>query len=597
MENIDIKRLSDLLKSVQKGGDESKSAAESILSSVKDQAARMNSLSISLNENETKLAEALKKMSEMSSRIKYLEELLNLRNYEAFMKKREQDRKTGQMTLFDMFDDLEANQRMVQIEGEIKAEGEKLAVTPEPKKKRSKSLVNDPVRLPDNLPVIIKDIKFDDEDVKKGGLKDIHSDIVRKYLHKIPSRYEIVEEHVHQYRKGSGADSEIVRPRDEFDRFVGKSPLDSSVVADIMVQKYLMGTPLYRQEALMRNEGIFLSRATMVNSLSRALPAILPVAEQIKAYILSSGVIHADETPDPVIRLEEKGSGKDPVEKPTKTYVWGFGTSGRGFHPSVYYQLGPSRSKDVPEKFLSGCGKGTVLQTDGYSPYHTLPGITNAGCMAHVRRKFFAAAETGRNDYRSQAEGCVRIIDLMYAKDRVIRDACGDDFNAIKERRNSELPKLFASLDSYIDSFAAKIEKSSTLSRAVAYYQGQKEYLLNILKDGRTDLDNNFMEREGMKPFVTGRKNWLFSFSSDGARTSCAIYSLVQTARLNGVRIFDYLQYLLDSLPYMKTEGFDYGAFLPWSESLPKRLLAKVPTPSKDPDDVGEVKKEEKGVA
>ena len=470
MKEMDLKSLTDSALNSSAVSPEIKSLLSSLMKTV-------NNLEVTLKEKEGKVGTLAAQVVDLKEQVEYLKEIAKGRGYELFMSKSEKRMPEGytQPTFYDVINDLELSKAMVEAqknldkaeEEQAKAKGGEKAV------RKSRNFINRPDALPKDLPVTIKDITFSEEEISKEHLKDIHCDQVRRFVHRTPAHYEIYEIHVHQYQKETEDGlSVIVRPEDKTNICSPKSTIDNSVVADIITNKYMLGLPLYRQQRNLESQQIMLSRMTMVNGLTRAYQAISPVCDLIKDFIRKAEVIHADETPDPVIELYQKDGKGAMRPRKTKTYVWGFGTSERGFHPSIYYQLGPTRSAEVPLDFLKGCTR-KIIQTDGYSPYHSIPNTTNAGCLAHVRRKFYSAQMTGRKDYAPYASNVIRIIGLIYGQESLIEKECGTDYKAVKAKRAEKLKPLFDDLDKYIDSISAKVEKSSTLRRAIDYYQNQ----------------------------------------------------------------------------------------------------------------------------
>ena len=311
-------------------------------------------------------------------------------------------------------------------------------------------------------------------------------------------------------------------------------------IAYIMVQKFVMYAPLYRQEQEWDRQGLKLSRQTMCNWLQRAAEDWLkPVYDVLHQRLVKRGVLHADETTLQVLR--------EPGRKAqAKSYMWLYRTSGDAEYHIVLYEYQPSRKADHAEKFLE-CFSG-YLHADGYQGYHRLPEtIRVVGCWAHARRKFDEALNALPADKR---EGSAALTGLEYCD---ILFAWEDQFSnlspeeRVKQRLKEEKPILDAFL-AWADSVSAA--PKSALGKALHYLKEQWPYLLRYLEDGRLDLSNNRAERS-IKPFVIGRKNFLFANTPLGAQASAVIYSLIETAKESGLDPFRYLTWVLETAPTM----------------------------------------------
>jgi transposase len=324
-----------------------------------------------------------------------------------------------------------------------------------------------------------------------------------------------------------------------------------SAVAHIMVEKYVKAVPLYRQEQSFLRDGIRLSRQTMANWTIKCSEDWLElIYNRMYAHLLAEEVLHADETVLQV--LNEPGKKAN-----TNSYEWLYRTSGCAKHPIVLYEYKPTRSSAHPKKFLSGW-KG-FLHTDGYSGYHSLSGVTVVGCFAHVRRKFDEALKVLPAEARSgtaAAKGldyCNRLFELEREFDGLPPDK--------KYQKRLELGLPIA--EEFLAWAKMFEDKPKSLTKTAAdYFVGQWPYLKNFFLDGRLELSNNRAERS-IKPFVIGRKNWLFSNSQKGAKASSVIYSVIQTAIENGLKPFEYLKLLFETLPNCTTGQIEN--LLPWS--------------------------------
>jgi hypothetical protein len=309
-------------------------------------------------------------------------------------------------------------------------------------------------------------------------------------------------------------------------------------IAQIMTQKFVMGTPLYRQEQELQRNGIKLSRQTMSNWLIRATEDWLePIYDMMHELLRGREVLHADETTLQVLREPGKTAQ-------SKSYMWLYRTGGDTDHPIVLYEYQPDRKTKRPAEFLKGF-KG-YLHTDGYEAYHSLgSGITVIGCWAHVRRKFDEALKAlpeldreGSNALRAK-----RYCDRLFSLER--------EFSELKpqERYEKRLEMSKPVLDEFF-AWAASLNAvpKSGIGIAVHYALSQRKYLDRYLMDGRLEISNNRAERS-IKPFVIDRKNFLFANTPRGAKASAVMFSLIETAKENGLNPFTYLVYVFEHAP------------------------------------------------
>ena len=331
-----------------------------------------------------------------------------------------------------------------------------------------------------------------------------------------------------------------------------------SSVARVMYHKYVNGIPLYRQEKDWEQTGIGLSRATMANWIIRSSEDhLMPVVEHLRKELMKRDIIHCDETPVQVLKEE----GKKPQ---TKSYMWLYRTGNDGKAPIILYDYQPSRNGDHAATYLKDF-QGYV-HSDGYSGYNKLTGITRIGCWAHLRCKFVEAipAKKSLDDPLTSAEIGRQYCDKLFAIEDSLKGLTSEERKV--KRLELEKPVLEA-FWCWLDSVNAL--KGSALGKAVTYAKNQKPYMENYLLDGRCSLSNNAAEN-AIRPFTVGRKNWLFADTPKGASASAAVYSLVETAKANGLNVFEYLNYLLLYMPdtpwQQRPELLD--DLMPWSPDV-----------------------------
>jgi transposase len=340
------------------------------------------------------------------------------------------------------------------------------------------------------------------------------------------------------------------------------SIVSPSAMAHIMSQKYVQGLPLYRQEQELKRLGIDLSRQTMANwMLNGADRWLKPLYDRLHTKLLEHDTLNADETILQV--LKEPGRSAE-----SKSYMWLYRT-GREGPAIVLYEYQTTRASKHPRRFLTGF-KG-YLHVDGYAGYNVLQShnITLVGCWAHARRKFDEALKILPLDKRKSpvaAKEGLAFCNKLFAIERDLKDVTCGERHRLRQEHSRPVVEAFLKWLKYQ---APRVLPKSVFGRAIAYCLNQWDKLVVFLEDGRLELDNNRGERS-IKPFVIGRKNWLFSNTPRGARASATIYSIVETARENNLNPYAYLKYLFEQLPNVDLEDEEVlDNLLPWSDALP----------------------------
>ncbi|WP_422393123.1 IS66 family transposase [Neomoorella thermoacetica] len=337
------------------------------------------------------------------------------------------------------------------------------------------------------------------------------------------------------------------------------SPVSPSLLAYIMTQKYGEGLPLYRQEQQFKGLGIELSRQTLANwVLHGANTWLTHIYDRLHEYLLQKDILHADETTLQVLR--EPGR-----EAATKSFLWLYRT-GRG--PSiVLYDYQTTRASKHPRRFLAGF-KG-YLHVDGYAGYNELPDVTLVGCWAHARRKFDEALKALPEDKRNApvaAREGLEYCNRLFTIERDLKNKTPEERYQLRQVRSKPVLDAFLA---WLKTQKSRVLPKSSFGQAINYCLGQWDKLTAFLQDGRLELDNNRSERS-IKPFVIGRKNWLFANTPRGAKASAITYSIIETAKENGLNPFQYLIYLFERLPNLDLKDKDaLDQLLPWSETLP----------------------------
>lgn len=333
-----------------------------------------------------------------------------------------------------------------------------------------------------------------------------------------------------------------------------KSMAAASTVAHVMQEKFQKGVPLYRQEEYWKSQGVNLRRNTMANWVIRSSRWFAPLWDAFRDELLQSGIVNADETDCHV--LKEDGRESKQMSK-----MWVFCSPEKNI---ALYQYKPSRKGQVAKEMLKGFSG--YLQTDGYSGYNAVENVTHIGCWAHARRKWVDCFVDNKPVEGSKSQKAFEYVEKIFALDSSWKDLPPDDRKA---HRLAELKPVMDEYWEFLNSFEA--DKNSNLGKAQTYSLNQREALESVLLDGRLTLTNNLAERT-VKPFVMSRRNFLFCDTSKGADASALCFSMIETAKRNGLDPFGYLLFLLQELPKLgETPAMEQlKPLFPWSESIPQ---------------------------
>ena len=404
-----------------------------------------------------------------------------------------------------------------------------------------------------------------------GKFKAIGKKFVRREMQVIPRQVKILAYYTVTYacehcEKDTGfAHIASAKPPVPLMKHSLASP---SSVADIMAKKYADGLPLARQEKIWAREGVELSRATMSNWVIQCSQTWLkPLYKHMKQCLLEQNVIHADESVVQVLKEDGKTASSE-------SRMWVYASGDRSPIPVRIFEYQPDRSGKRPESFLrgfTGC-----LVTDGYSGYNQVQKVIHCGCWAHMKRKWREAMPDGATVQTSKAavgfQYCNRLFSLE-KKCANLKDKYRKEY-----RQNIILPVL-EEYFCWVNTLDP--EKGSKLAEAVTYARNQKTALMVFVDHGDVPISNNLAEN-AIRPFAVGRKNWLFCDTVKGAESSAIVYTMVETAKANGLDPYEYLLYALSVLPY-------YGksiphemleSTMPWSSEVQQRIGKKAQTES-----------------
>jgi transposase len=487
-------------------------------------------------------------IARQQSRLDYLEEQFRLAQQKRFGASSEGH--SGQGELFN-----EAEALVEQLE----AEQEAISYTR-----------NKPTRkpLPKDLPreVVVHDIADEDKvcDCCHGELHKIGEDTAEK-LEFIPAQVKVIE-HVRPKYACRACEKDgitnTIKQAPVSNSIIPKGYATPSLLSQIITSKYHYGLPLYRQETLFKQYGINLSRQTMADWMIKSQLALQILYERLREILLQQAVIQADETTLNVLK-EEK----------TTCYMWLYccGTDSPNnkvldaeclsMPNIVLYDYQASRSGQCAVDFLAGYSG--YLQVDGYQGY-AKTSATLVACMAHMRRKFVEAQTAHRGADRAKGKTgktnwALNHIQKLYRIESKIKDLSAPEKYRI--RQQEALPLLIEFKD-WLDKSTHQVPDKTALGMAITYALNQWPKLIRYIDDGKLSIDNNRAER-AIKPFVIGRKNWLFSNTKNGAKASATLYSIIETAKANGLVPYDYLNYLLTEIPNLQL-GTNIDHLLPW---------------------------------
>jgi transposase len=354
----------------------------------------------------------------------------------------------------------------------------------------------------------------------------------------------------------------IVKGRDGYPHML-HGMASAGTVAWVMYQKYVNSLPLYRQERDFKMlYGVDICRGTIASwIIDNAEAYFKPLCSFFQRKLVAGRYSMADETPVQV--LKEPGRRAQ-----TKSFMWVFRTGEFDKEQIVLFHYSETRAGDTAKEFLEGFHG--FLMTDGYSGYNKLKDCTRTSCWSHVRRYLIDAIPKGKEyDHTQPAVQGLVYVDKLFDMERKIHAKQGVTFDEIKKYRlEKEVPVLdgfFAWLD---DQTAIR---GSRLDKALIYIRNRKKYLLTYLEDGGCSFNNNTSERS-CKAFVTGRKNWLFADTPNGANASALVYSIVETAKANDLDVYLYLKYLLLKTPTEDTPDEELEKLCPWHPECRKAI-------------------------
>jgi transposase len=410
--------------------------------------------------------------------------------------------------------------------------------------------------LPDNLPRVaaLHDLTDEQKQCACGEQKSRIGEEVSEQLDIMPPKIQVIQhirpKYVCKKCEGTAADEAAVSIAPMPEQMIPKSIATPGLLAWSLTGKFVDALPFYRIEKILERYGVEVSRQTLCCWAIKVAERCWPLLELMQEDILAGFQIQADETPLQVLQEE----GRAPT---SRSYMWLF-RGGTEQRPVIRYQYHESRSGQVAKEFLKDYPG--YVQTDGYLGYDFLgqmAAITHLGCWAHVRRKFVEMVNAAGKDQDGKKKTGSGDVALDYiGKLYLIEKECAEQQlkpEQIARERQSRAGPILDQFKEWLDKRSHQVPPGSTLGKAISYTLGQWERLVVYLKDGRLRPDNNLAEN-AIRPFVVGRKNWLFAATPDGAHASAALYSIIETAKANGLEPYWYLRYLFERLPGANTK-------------------------------------------
>ena len=391
------------------------------------------------------------------------------------------------------------------------------------------------------------------------GWKQLPDAISRKY-HFVPAKVEVEEHHIGVY--ASKTDEHMVKA-DHPKALLHGSLVSPSLGAAIINGKYVNAVPLYRLEQEFQRYGLQITRQNMANWCIRLAEEYLSVLyDHLHKVLYSYHVIQADETPV-LVNHDGRKAG-------SKSWMWVY-RSGHLYQDRqiVLYEYQQTRNASHPREFLKGYDG--ICVTDGYQVYHTLEKeleeLTIAGCWVHCRRRFDEALKLVPKSYQKESNAflLMKQIQAIYREEGKLNDLSSDE--RLKQRQVVIKP-LVDAFFTYLKTI--NVSKKDKFGDAIGYALNQEKYLRVFLTDGDVPIDNNASER-AIRGFCIGKKNWQMIDTINGAKSSAIIYSIVETAKANNLKPFDYVQHLLEEIPkHMNDKDCSFlEDLLPWAEKLP----------------------------
>jgi transposase len=424
------------------------------------------------------------------------------------------------------------------------------------------SPVSTPLRraLPEHLPRQIKTHPPEATSCPEcgGKLKKLGEDC-SEMLEWVPGSFQVIR-HLRPKLCCTGCD--VIVQAAAPSRPIDRGLAGPGLLAHVLTSKFCDHLPLYRQSEIYAREGVELDRSTLAKWVGETSHLLEPLVEALRRYVMAADKLHGDDTPVPVLA---PGKGKTKTGR-LWTYVRDDRASGDAAPPAVWFAYSPDRKGEHPQQHLSHF-RG-ILQADAYAGFNQLYEdgcIQSAPCLAHMRRKFYDLMEAHHSPIATEA---VERIAALYAIEKEIRGRSPEERRQV---RNSRARPLLQSLRNWLETSLSKLSRKSDTTAAIHYALARWNAFVRYCDDGRIEIDNSVAER-ALRAVALGRKNYLFAGSDRGGDRAATFYSLIGTAKLNGLDPEAYLRYVLEHIadhPITRIQ-----------ELLPWNIVATVPTAS-----------------
>jgi transposase len=400
--------------------------------------------------------------------------------------------------------------------------------------------------IPENLPRREVIVELPESERVCGSDGTVLSEIGREVSEKlnvIPATIEVVR--TVRIKYGCARCKEGVRTAPLPAHILPKGLADVGLLSLIVVSKFVDALPLYRNEDILARIGVEIPRCTMAGWVVELGKKLMVLRNLLREELQNCDYICADETPVLVLDNRDK---KDPTSRPKRGYMWVYGRAGED--PIVLYDYHDGRGSAAVKQMLEGFTG--YLQVDAYGAYDVLCGegkATRVGCWAHARRKFFESWTVLKKPKRGLAFSALEQIARLYKVEDEIRKLGPSERYRIRQAKSAV---ILTEIRSWLDASLNVCLPNSDTGKALGYLHNNWERLTVFLQDGQLEVDNNFLENK-IRPFAVGRKNWLFSASTQGAESSAVLYSLIETAKANGLDVYNYIHWLLTNFPKATT--------------------------------------------
>jgi transposase len=518
--------------------------------SSKTKLSSMEALRRLLSEKESILDKKEAVIQSQKARIAFLEEQLHLQKIKRFSASSEQN--PQQLSLFNEAEEIDGEQDQAEPEPEDK-----------PKKKKPSGRKG----LNPDVPRVQQRIEL--SEVEKDGAIETYFVKVKEELDIVPAQVQVIE-----IMQEKAVFLNEANERKLISAPLPRHPLPKAVasintLAYIIVAKYMDALPLYRLEKILSRYGGSVTRTTLANWLIRLAERLTPLINLIREHQWEGKLIQADETRIQVLKEPERSITSD-------KWMW-VTRGGPPGQASVLFEYDPSRSQEIPLRLLEGFSG--YLQTDGYAGYNAVvkkQKLIQAGCWDHARRKFDEADKAARSQSKkakgkskskssAPSKACIALskINKLYLIEREIKDQSPAE--KLRSRQERSLP-ILNDLKSWLEKNQTKVLKDSLTSKAICYTLNQWEKLSCYCEHGEIPI-SNILAENAIRPFCVGRRNWLFSDTPKGAHASALYYSLIETAKANGLEPYEYFRVILKQLPYADTVE-KMEALLPWNINI-----------------------------